>query len=417
MKRIERCRICGNNRLVQILDLGIQELTGVFPLPNEEVGKGEMSLVKCTGEDACGLIQLEYSFDVNKMYGHNYGYRSGLNKSMVDHLTSIVREIESKYTLKDGDLVIDIGSNDGTTLSKYSNRKLDLLGMDPTGVKFKKYYPDDVELYEDFFSAINVKKLRGEKKAKVITSIAMFYDLESPIEFAKDIESILDDEGVWIFEQSYLPTMIDMVSYDTVCHEHLEFYCLKQIDFIAKESGMKVLDVVKNDINGGSFRVTCAKQQSSYKISDRVNEMREYEKNGEYDNLSKYEAFKESVERNRETLIEFIKTENAKGKKILGYGASTKGNVTLQYCGIDSDMLPVIADVNEDKYGHVTPATHIPIVSEEYAWSLKPDYFLVLPWHFRDFILKKERENMIKTGCRFVFAFPRLEIVRPEDIL
>ncbi|MCR4896983.1 MAG: class I SAM-dependent methyltransferase [Lachnospiraceae bacterium] len=415
MNKITKCRICGNEHLVEILNLGNQELTGVFPLPEEQVGGGELSLVKCVGEDSCGLVQLKYSFDVNKMYGKNYGYRSGLNRSMVDHLTSIVREIEEKYAPSDGDLVIDIGSNDGTTLSKYRNTRLDLLGMDPTGVKFQKYYPAYVELYPDFFQAENVRKLRGDKKAKVITSIAMFYDLESPISFAKDIEAILDDEGVWIFEQSYLPAMVDAVSYDTVCHEHLEFYCLKQIQYIVAAAGLKVIDVVQNDINGGSFRVTAARKNAHYEVAESVARMLAYEEKGRYGELDLYERFRERVEANRKALRDFLEQAKKEGKTVLGYGASTKGNVTLQYCGVTAGDIPVIADVNEDKYGHVTPATHIPIVSEEEAWSRHPDFFLVLPWHFREFILEKERENMKKTGCKFVFPFPELEIVGAED--
>lgn len=416
MKAIERCRICGNEKLIEILNLGDQELTGVFPSPGESVGGGELSLVKCSGNDSCGLVQLKYSFDLDKMYGNNYGYRSGLNPSMVDHLTSIVREVEGKYSLDDDDLVIDIGSNDGTTLSKYNNRKLDFVGMDPTGVKFRKYYPNDVELFADFFSAQNVVKIRDTKKAKVITSIAMFYDLEAPISFARDIESVLDEEGVWIFEQSYLPAMIDTVSYDTICHEHLEFYCLKQIDYIVEHSGLKVIDVVRNEVNGGSFRVTAAKKSSHYPVSQNVFDMREFESKGGYDELKTYEDFSRIVENNRTNLREFIDREVENGKKILGYGASTKGNVTLQYCNITNEEIPAIADVNEDKYGCVTPATHIPIISEEEAWRMKPDYFLVLPWHFRDFILDKERDKIRETGCKFVFAFPKLEIVGPEDL-
>lgn len=415
-KKTEKCRICGSKNLKSILNLGYQELTGVFPNPGESVEGGPLELVKCEGE--CGLVQLRYSFESEKMYGDNYGYRSGLNQSMVNHLEENVRKIENEVELKDGDLVIDIGSNDGTTLAQYRNRNLDLLGMDPTGSKFKRYYPVDVELYADFFNAENVKKVRGNKKAKVITSIAMFYDLEDPISFAKDICEILDDDGIWVMEQSYLPLMIETVSYDTVCHEHLEFYALKQIQYIAEKSGLKVLDVEQNDINGGSFRLTLGKNNStiSNRIKESVAELQQWESDNGYDDMAVYEEFAAQIKKNTEDIKEFILSAKQENKKILGYGASTKGNVMLQYCDITKDDIEVIADVNEDKYGHVTPGTHIPIVSEEEARAMQPDYFLVLPWHFKEFILNKEKEYMKKTGCKFIFAFPQLSIIGYEDI-
>ena len=277
---IKCCRICKNENLVDILDLGNQALTGVFPKPDECVEQGPLQLVKCIGGgQACGLVQLKHSFESEKMYGDNYGYRSGLNASMVMHLTEIVSKIENFVHLKDEDLIIDIGSNDGTLLSKYTNRTLDFLGMDPTGRKFIKYYPEDVELYSDFFSANNVRSVRKNKKAKVITSIAMFYDLENPIQFAKEIESILEAEGIWVFEQSYLPLMLKTVSYDTVCHEHLEFYCLKQIEYILGAANLRIVDVITNDINGGSFQIMAAKENACYETSVNVEKMRGWEEN------------------------------------------------------------------------------------------------------------------------------------------
>lgn len=418
VKEICKCRICGNKNLVTILNLGYQELTGVFPKPEETVEGGELQLVKCFGgAETCGLVQLKHSFESEKMYGDNYGYRSGLNISMVEHLDSIVKKIEKKMVLNDDDLIIDIGSNDGTLLSRYNNRNLDFLGMDPTGIKFAKYYPADVELYADFFAADNVKKVRSNKKAKVVTSIAMFYDLEDPIKFAQDISSVLADDGIWILEQSYLPRMIDTVSYDTVCHEHIEFYCLKQIDYIMKHSGLKVIDVEQNEINGGSFQIMVAKENSILEIADAVQELLEWESKNGYDELEVYENFRTAIDVNKDEVRKFLDEAKENGKLVLGYGASTKGNVMLQYCEITSNDLKAIADVNEDKYGCVTPGTHISIISEDEARKMNPDYFLVLPWHFRNNILNKEKDYMKESGCKFCFAFPKMEIVAYEDLI
>ena len=257
-KKVEKCRICGNTHLEQVLDLGEQMLTGVFPREKgEKVTTGPLRLVKCTGtNDACGLLQLEHSYDLGEMYGENYGYRSGLNASMVAHLHNKVKRILGMVNLQAGDLVIDIGSNDSTTLQAYPANGAVLVGVDPTGVKFKTYYPQHIQLIPDFFSAELVQARFPNKKAKVVTSFSMFYDLEDPLGFMRQVHDVLAEDGIWVFEQSYMPTMLATNSYDTVCHEHLEFYALRQIQWMAERVGFRIKDVEFNDVNGGSFSVT-----------------------------------------------------------------------------------------------------------------------------------------------------------------
>lgn len=414
-KKITKCRICGNPNLKTIVDLGMQKLTGVFPEPNQYVGEGPLELVKCVsndeGEKVCGLVQLKYSCDSSEMYGENYGYRSGLNKSMVQHLHSITNEIKELVNICPNDLVIDIGSNDSTLLRSYNIENVDYLGIDPTGIKFKKYYPEYIDLVPDFFSAENVTKSRGDKKAKVITSIAMFYDLEDPISFAKDISSVLADDGIWVMEQSYMPSMLETNSFDTICQEHLEFYCLRQIEWIVNASGMKVIDVSLNGANGGSFRIKVAKCNSIYSESINVEKLRTYELENEFDRLTPYVEFNERIIAAKNNFLEFLREAKAEGKKVYGYGASTKGNVLLQYCDVTSDDIIAIAEVNEDKFGRVTPGTNIPIISEKEAKDGEPDYFVVLPWHFMGNILEKEKEYILSSKCSFVFPLPELKII------
>lgn len=418
-REISKCRICGNHNLKKIVDLGVQSLTGVFPESGQIVGEAPLELVKCTadetGQKVCGLVQLKHSCNSSEMYGENYGYRSGLNSSMVKHLSEITSEIKQKVRIESDDLVIDIGSNDSTLLRSYGISGADYVGMDPTGIKFKKYYPDYVELVSDFFSAENVVNIRENKKAKVITSIAMFYDLEDPVSFAKDISSVLADDGIWVMEQSYLPSMLEANSYDTICQEHLEFYCLSQIEWIVNAAELKIIDVCVNDVNGGSFRITVSKKDAPYQIEKSVDNLRKYEIDKNYDELSPYIEFNNNIEKSKNDLKLFIKQEKLKGKKIYGYGASTKGNVLLQYCGITKEDILAIAEVNEDKFGHVTPGTEIPIISEEEAKKEKPDYFIVLPWHFKDNILEKEKEYRKSSGCKFVFPLPQLEIIDADE--
>jgi NDP-4-keto-2,6-dideoxyhexose 3-C-methyltransferase len=254
---ISSCRICGNSQLVTVLDLGEQALTGVFPREaSAAITRGPLRLVKCSGRHGCcGLVQLAHTYNPSEMYGDNYGYRSGLNQSMVRHLRDKVAWLLARRPLQPGDLVLDIGSNDGTTLGFYP-KDVALLGIDPTSNKFKQFHPLQMTAVADMFSATSFKRAAGERKARIITSLAMFYDLPAPTEFARDIAGALADDGIWHLEQSYLPLMLDTNGYDTVCHEHVEYYALSQLRWITSRTGLRITDVQFNDDNGGSFAVT-----------------------------------------------------------------------------------------------------------------------------------------------------------------
>lgn len=243
-----------------------------------------------------------------------------------------------------------------------------------------------------------------------MTSISMFYDLPNPTLFIADVKNILDDDGIWILEQSYMPTMINMVSYDTVCHEHLEYYALKQIKWLVDSVGMKIIDVSLNDVNGGSFQVVVSKNTDRPANQEAMDSLLKYEEEGGYNSGAVFAKFRENIENHKRATLEFFERIKIDGKKVVGYGSSTKGNVTLQYCGITNEMLPYIAEVNEYKFGRVTPGTNIPIISERDATLMNPDYYFVLPWHFRSGILKRE-ESFLKQGGHFVFPLPVLDIV------
>lgn len=405
---IDRCRVGGSKHLIEVLDLGEQALTGVFPRqPDAAVTSGPLRLVWSPDS---GLLQLSHSYDLGEMYGENYGYRSGLNRSMVEHLTQKIHELERWADLKPGDAVLDIGSNDATSLKAYRTGGLQRTGIDPTGEKFRRFYPDDITLVPDFFSA-DAYRRAGAKPASIVTSIAMFYDLEDPIAFARQVESVLAPGGLWHFEQSYMPSMLRLVSYDTVCHEHLEYYSLGVVQKILDAAGMRVVDVKMNAVNGGSFAVTAARKTDPRRGADAVVAwLLEQEDRMGLHTPRPYREFEERVFRHRADLRRLLEALKADGKKVLGYGASTKGNVVLQFCGIGPDLLPCIAEVNEDKFGAFTPGTGIPIVSEAEARAMQPDYLLVLPWHFRDGIVRREAEFLARGG-RLIFPFPEIEIV------
>ena len=407
-KEIKKCRISNSEKLINILSLGNQYLTGVFPKSkNENITIGPIDLVWCPDG---GLLQMKQSYSLEEMYGDNYGYRSGLNASMVKHLEKKIKTLENLAKPSQNDLVIDIGSNDATSLKAYLG-KFKKVGIDPTGKKFKDYYTGDLTLISDFFTALNFKAIFPTKKAKIITSIAMFYDLEDPRAFVLDIEECLANDGIWHFEQSYMPSMLKTNSYDTICHEHLEFYSLKVVKDLLEECGLRILDVQMNSINGGSFAITAAKNLSSYKSNNTIIKwLLNQENEMGLDTIKPYKEFSERVFLHRKNLTDLINALVADGKKVFGYGASTKGNVLLQFCGLTEKEIPFIAEVNEEKFGCYTPGSNIPIISENEAKSMNPDYFLVLPWHFKDNILARE-EEYIMNGGKFIFPLPEIIII------
>lgn len=408
-KKAKKCRMCGNTNLVEVLNLGAQALTGIFPKrEGDKITSGPLVLVKCLGgKDACGLVQLKHSYDLNEMYGDNYGYRSGLNASMVRHLHGKVKRVLDVCSLQPNDLIIDIGSNDSTTLQAYPLSTYRLVGVDPTGIKFEKFYPPHVSLLADFFSAALIKRHFADK-AKVITSFSMFYDLEKPLAFMKDVYDVLDEDGIWVFEQSYMPAMLATNSFDTVCHEHLEFYALSQIKWATDRVGFKIIDVEVNDINGGSLSVTVAKSGSRYEANDgKVDAILGEEEYAGLATLRPYLEFSHRINEAKAELLRFIADVKRHGKSIYGLGASTKGNVLLQYCGITKKDIEFIGEVNSDKFGCFTPGTLIPIIAEDELLRKKPDYLLVLPWHFRRFF----EANRKFRDVTLVFPLPKLERV------
>ncbi len=410
IKAISRCRICGNTQLDTVIDLGQHALTGIFPRKKDYLlTVGPLELVKCreTHKEVCGLLQLRHSYPASELYGDHYGYRSSLNQSMVCHLQGIVDRIRDQVSVTDQDIILDIGSNDGTLLKAYPQGGR-LVGIDPAGKKFKKYYPPHIELISDFFSEKTFQKHFGQKKAKIVTSIAMFYDLEAPMSFMSEVGDILDDDGLWIFEQSYMPTMLKMVSYDTICQEHFEYYGLKQIKWMTDRVGFKIIDVEFNATNGGSFLVMAAKS-CNHRYQPNTGLIKQVLREESVLDTASLQDFRRKVERHREDLTAFIRKAGKEGKTIFGYGASTKGNVILQYCGLTSDDIPCIGEVNEDKFGCFTPATGIPIIPEAEAKMQRPDYFLVLPWHFKKNILTRETDYMA-AGGKLVFPLPKIEV-------
>jgi len=349
------------------------------------------------------------------MYGESYGYRSSLNQSMVAHLSATVRKLLSVAQPGSGDVVIDIGSNDGTTLSFFPG-DLVRVGVDPMASKFAEYYNRDVVRIADFFSAGAIDTALDGRKAKIITSIAMFYDLDDPQSFVEQVASTLQEDGVWYFEQSYMPLMLDTNAYDTICHEHIEYYSLAQIEWLLERSGLTVIDASTNDVNGGSFAITAGKKSANRQTcDDKLSAMRRAEAKADLRSAKPFERFRENVYAHRQKLRELVDSINRDGRTVVGYGASTKGNVLLQFCDFTANDIPCIAEVNADKFGRVTPGSLIPIVREDEARAMKPDFLLALPWHFRRNLVDRERA-FLSNGGRMIFPLPEVEIVDQRSL-
>lgn len=374
-------------------------------------------------DESIGAARLTEVPPSNMMWG-KYWYRSGINTTMTKELGNVVQEIVSRVNLRDNDIWLDIACNDGTLL-RHVPQNLIKLGIDPADDTFYTESSKYGTIIQDYFSYDAYQRTGyGDKKAKVITTIAMFYDLMDPHPFIKDIISVLDDDGVWVLQMSYTPLMIEQLAFDNICHEHAYYYSLMSIKKLFEQYDLKIVDCNLNDVNGGSFRVYVQKNNAEVTsfgtgplrdVSNfRVNSILEYErKNFDLTDVNIWEKFQSRIEELKEQTVSFIKEEKSKGKVICGYGASTKGNTLLQWFGLDHTLIDAIAERSPYKFGLKTIGTNIPILSEEEVRKMNPDYMLVLPWHFISEFVKRESEYL-KNGGKFIVPCPRFEIVSHE---
>ena len=414
---INSCRVCGFKKLTPILSIGDLYISDFLEESEEsEAEKAPLELILCNESDGgCGLLQLKHTVSNEVMY-RRYWYLSGTNKTMTDELNGIAAKVESLINFKTEDFVIDIGANDGTLLRGYKFSGLNLIGFEPAKNLGKYNSVGTTKIINDFFNYEAWQKEFDGVKAKVITAIAMFYDLDEPNKFVSDVAKCLDKDGVFIIQMAYLPSMLFKNMFDNICHEHLEYYSLLSLENLLKRHNLEVFDVELNDINGGSFRIYIKHKDGgqSIKISEgaqqRIDNLKRNEEKLELNDKKIYEDFAERVEKIKKEVFDFIKGEVEKGKKVYVYGASTKGNTLLQYFNLDNSLIKAAAERNSVKWGKKTVGTNIPIISEEQARAEKPDYFLILPWHFlKEF---KEREaEYLKSGGKFIIPLPEFKVI------
>ena len=412
------CRICGSTSLRRVIDLGPQHLQGSFVKPGDEappMRRIPCVLVRCdptSDENACGLLQMEHSVPPEILYS-SYWYRSGTNQTMRDHLSGMATSARELVRKKSG-AALDIGCNDGTLLKNYP-KNWRRVGIDPSDIA--QEISGGIEVIQDVFPSAELLRRHARLKFDVITSIAMFYDLEQPTEFVRQIQRWLAPDGVWIVEMSYMPSMLEMNSYDTICHEHLEYYSLSVIENILRRAELKVFRAELNPINGGSIRCYVTHAGSSAHRAEEwaagVKKLRRLEFDLELDTDKPYKSFQDRINLHRDELVALLRRLKREGKRIHIYGASTKGNTILQWCNLDSRIIDCAAERNPDKFGAFTLGTEIPIISEADSRALKPDYYLVLPWHFKAEFMARE-QAMLEQGTGFIFPLPTIEVIKAK---
>jgi hypothetical protein len=415
---LQSCRICKSVKFTEVVNLGNQVITSRFPkVGDTSTPSGMIRLVMC---DSCQLVQLKDSTPASEMYEHFYGYRSGINATMRNHLTSFNEELRSKVSLNTGEYVLDIGSNDCTFIGHYPDT-VKRHGCDPTGTQFREFYSKtNTVLIPTYFTKNAIHEALGAGVSfKAVSSISMFYDLPDPVQFAKDIYDVLDDDGVWALEQSYVATMLERNSIDTICHEHLEYYGVKQIKDIMDRAGFKIIDIRLNECNGGSFRTYVAKQSSSKYEENTVllNSFLHHESGSGIHTVDRYAQFMNTCQNEVKKLVDFLHLVKNDNKQTYIYGASTKGNCLLQFANIDSTLVSYAVERNPLKVGRTT-STGIEIISEETMRSEPPAFMLVLPWHFRTEIIEREK-TYLENGGQLLFPFPTFEVysTRPKTMV
>ena len=408
------CRNCEKNKFLKLSNIGYQPISSIFLKNKKKIKNYSLDLFKCK---ICDLVQLSKIANLKDMYGSEYGYKTSVSKLMINHLKEKFIRLKKLNILKKNSNILDIGSNDSTFLNFFINTSdnLNLYGIDPSASAFIENYNKKIKIIIDFFNQKTVKQyFRNNKTIKfsLITSFAMFYDVEDPNTFCRDISNILEKNGIWILEFSYFPLLLKNLTYDQICHEHVVYYTLNTFNKIIKKNNLKIIDFSINEINGGSIEVICAKKNSKHKTKNKkINEILKKEK---LITQRDYDRFNLRVETSKKNLLLFLK--NQKKSDVIGYGASTKGNVILNYCGVTNKNISYICDANPSKIGKFTPGSYIDIISKERMRKINPKYLLVLIWSFKTEVIKQEKE-FIKKGGKLIFPLPVFHIVDKDNYL
>jgi SAM-dependent methyltransferase len=410
---VTACRSCGSDDLMQILSLGEQTIS-CFPMPGEPVRRAPIDLMFC---QSCTLVQLGHCCPSDWFYRW-YGYRSGINPLMVEALSDVVTEIQVRMPMGPRDVVVDIGSNDGTLLRLFQAPGIYRVGFDPA-LNLGAEGGAGLSLFvNDYFSALACEEfVNWRGKAKVVTAIAMFYDLDDPAKFLLDVHEILAPSGVFVLQMNYLVPMLEVAGYDNLCHEHVAHYSLLSLRPLLEATGFRIIDVSTNTVNGGSFRLYCMRSDGPAPTDAglaRIAEMEVSERRLRLADIQTYKEFGNRVEQARIDLSDVVRRLKSEGKRIYVYGASTRGLVIMQACGLDSSLIDGAAERNPEKWGRMYAGTRIPCVPEAEARE-QADYFLILPWIFLDEFVRRE-EPFLRRGGKFIVPLPNVMVLSSHDL-
>lgn len=414
-KLIDKCRVCGSKDLTDVFSFPAQFLSPIFVESNEQnilaKIKVPLTVTLCDihkNEKGCGLVQLRETTDHNLLYT-NYFYRSATNATMRRDLNDVVDDVALHTTFSPGDVVVDIGSNDGTMLS-YFPSNLFRIGVEPAkNISWEALDPS-IRVINDYFSKSALSETLRDRKVKAFTSCAMFYDLDDPNTFVSEIKELLAPDGIFCIQLSYLVSMLKNMNFYDVCHEHLEYYSLTVLNSLMERNGLTIFDAETNAVNGGSVRTFITHIDRAPEKSKKLLELLEIENKMRLFDEATYREFYEKIMKLALTIREYVYNEVKKGKLVIGLGASTKGNVLLQLFGIDKSVLPYISEISQEKIGKRTLGTNIELISDERALELKPSIKLVLPWYFKEEIIKRE-EQYLNQGGKLLFPMPYAHIV------
>jgi SAM-dependent methyltransferase len=393
----ETCRVCDSSNLAPVFWLGDLYVSD-FVTTEGQGRKGPLKLVLC---GKCSLLQLKHTVPQELLYSRFYWYRSGVTDTMRRALRDITENIERLIPFEQGDVVLDIGANDGTLLGTYTSDQVIKVGCEPADnlITYLQQRADYV--LHDFWNYEKYEMLAarfGFGKAKVVTAIGMFYDMEDPNKFISDARMALANDGIFVAQLMCLRQMLQKNDLGNICHEHLEYYSLESLKVLFEQNGLEIFKIEENDVNGGSYRLYSRHYKSTGIPLD------------ETFTIEDYRAFFKRVNENRRKCVDFVKQEVHKGKTVFVYGASTKGNTILQYYGLDHKLITAASERSPEKWGKFTVGTMIPIVSEEQARIARPDYFLVLPWAFFEEFYQREKEWR-ETGGKFIVPLPEFRVV------
>ena len=395
----EHCRLCGSSELEDAFSLGEQYINDFVDKDMVTAGnKAPLDLVMC---EQCSLIQLRHTAPQELLYTRHYWYRSGVTETMRNALRDVSAAVEKMVGLRAGDVVLDIGANDGTLLGSFEVPGLVKVGCEPANNLIEMLSKHTEYVMHDFWSSQRYNELAigwAIGKAKVITALGMFYDLDDPNLFINDIQKTLAEDGVFVAQLMCLASMLDKNDLGNICHEHIEYYSYASLKYMFEKNGLEIFKVEENSVNGGSYRIFARHlKKGSIEFNERCS-------------MSDLHDFKSRIDENRDKCVSFIKEEVRKGKTVYVYGASTKGNVILQYYGLDHTLITAAAERSPEKWGKYTIGTGIPIISEEEARRAQPDYFLVLPWAFFKEFYEREAEWRAKGG-KFILPLSSFRVV------